>query len=394
MNWPNVDLREVCSFENGDRGKNYPSKSALVDAGVPFVNAGNLQEGAISTDGLSFITDEHYTRLSNGKFRRGDFLFCLRGTLGKFALVDRDINGAIASSLIILRPQAELHPAFLKSYLRSDLCTVQVNLFKNGAAQPNLAAASLKQFKIPLPPLEEQKRIAGILDQADALRRLRTAAMDKLNTLGQAIFHEMFGDLLRNDADWETRNIGDICETMVDCVNRTAPVVEGPTPYRMIRTTNVRHGVVNLVSTRYVDAGTFERWNRRLIPAPGDVILTREAPVGEVGVLQEDGVFLGQRLFLYRPRLDTITADFLSYQMQSNFFTQQFGQFGSGSTVKHLPLPACQGFSVRVPPLKAQHEFSKRIAVSSSLQERYAVGAQHESFLFASLQHRAFRGEL
>jgi type I restriction enzyme S subunit len=171
-------------------------------------------------------------------------------------------------------------------------------------------------------------------------------------------------------------------------------VIDGPTPYRMIRTTNVRHGVVNLISTRYVDAETFERWNRRLIPAPGDVILTREAPLGEVGVLKEDGVFLGQRLFLYRPRLDTMTADFLSYQMQSNFFAQQFSQFGSGSTVKHLPLPACQGFSVRVPPLGAQIEFSKRIEVSASLQERCAMGARREDLLFASLQHRAFRGEL
>jgi type I restriction enzyme S subunit len=111
--------------------------------------------------------------LSNGKFRKGDFLFCLRGSLGKFAVVDRPIFGAIASSLVIIRPQNDIHPGYLNAYLGSDLCRQQTAFYQNGAAQPNLAAASLKQFKMPLPPLPEQRRIAAILGKADALHRIR-----------------------------------------------------------------------------------------------------------------------------------------------------------------------------------------------------------------------------
>jgi type I restriction enzyme S subunit len=95
--------------------------------------------------------------------------------------------------------------------------------------------------------------------------------------------------------------IRDLCESIIDCVNKTAPTIDEPSPYRMIRTTNVRGGRVDLTATKYVDQPTYERWVRRGTPRVGDIILTREAPLGEVGMLRDaSGVFLGQRLVMYR----------------------------------------------------------------------------------------------
>src|ERR671919_201297 len=92
--------------------------------------------------------------------------------------------------------------------------------------------------------------------------------------------------------------IVDLCEQHVDCVNRTAPVVATETPYKMIRTTNVRNGFIDTENVRYVTEETYKRWTRRLVPRRGDIILTREAPLGDVGMIRNDDfIFLGQRLY-------------------------------------------------------------------------------------------------
>lgn len=82
--------------------------------------------------------------------------------------------------------------------------------------------------------------------------------------------------------DWPRVKVSEVCESIVDCVNKAAKVVEHVTPYKMIRTTNVRDGYVNVSEVRHVDKNTYEQWTRRQVPQPGDVILTREAPLGEV----------------------------------------------------------------------------------------------------------------
>ncbi len=102
---------------------------------------------------------------------------------------------------------------------------------------------------------------------------------------------------------WPMRPINELCELAVDCVNKTAPIVEYETEFKMIRTTNVKNGFIDLDEVRYVTEEVFEKWTRRSKPQYGDVILTREAPVGEVGrfTSEDDKVLLGQRLFHYRP---------------------------------------------------------------------------------------------
>ena len=102
-------------------------------------------------------------------------------------------------------------------------------------------------------------------------------------------------------SEWPMVAIEDVCELIVDCVNKTAPVVDRVTPYRMIRTTNVRNGRIDLTECRHVDEATYKTWTRRAQLQFGDVVLTREAPIGEVGFVTEaEGVFLGQRLMQYR----------------------------------------------------------------------------------------------
>jgi len=93
--WKMKKLGEVCLFENGDRGENYPSKSVQTTSGVPFINAGHLTDFGIDYQTLNFIPRERFDLLGNGKIRKNDILFCLRGSLGKFACVGELSEGAI-----------------------------------------------------------------------------------------------------------------------------------------------------------------------------------------------------------------------------------------------------------------------------------------------------------
>lgn len=179
-----VSLSDICTFENGDRGKNYPSKSAFVAEGIPVVSAGNLGERYIEHKGLNYITPERYDLLRSGRIKIGDILFCLRGSLGKVA-ISKDIDeGVIASSLVIIRPKECVSAEYIYKYLKSSLCQQFISFYNNGAAQPNLSAKSLGKFMLPLPSAAEQKIIVHGLDEKYQLnQKLLEALRNKIISL-------------------------------------------------------------------------------------------------------------------------------------------------------------------------------------------------------------------
>lgn len=191
--WIWAQANDLWDFENGDRSKNYPSKDQLVESGVPFINAGHLQGGLVSMTDMNFITREKFDQLGGGKLKAGDQLYCLRGSLGKHARYTHDFPGAIASSLVILRPIEPETVSYLALYLDSGMAQEMLRLYDNGTAQPNLSAANLRKFAIPLPPLAEQHRIVAKVDELMSLcdrleeaRKAREEVRDKLTAASLA----------------------------------------------------------------------------------------------------------------------------------------------------------------------------------------------------------------
>ncbi|CYV05838.1 restriction endonuclease subunit S [Streptococcus suis] len=162
--WEWVRLKTIYQVINGDRGKNYPSKDKLFENGeIPFINAGNIANEVISSQNLLYLSEEQYNKLGNGKLIKGDVIFCLRGSLGKFGIFNME-KGAIASSLVIIRPyynNSKDIDIYFSKYLASPVLLSEIRKYNNGTAQPNLSAKALNNFFIPLPPLAEQKRIVS-----------------------------------------------------------------------------------------------------------------------------------------------------------------------------------------------------------------------------------------
>lgn len=159
---------------------------------------------------------------------------------------------------------------------------------------------------------------------------------------------------------WKRVPIKEVCHSIIDCVNKTAPVVDYETPYKMIRTSNVRNGRVNTFDVRYVTKETYEQWTRRGAPLKGDVILTREAPVGEVGILENaEGIFLGQRLMMYRANKKIADNYYLFYSLSSAFCQKQIEDYSNGGTVAHMRVPDCGEILVNLPPLLEQQKIAQ-----------------------------------
>lgn len=169
-------------------------------------------------------------------------------------------------------------------------------------------------------------------------------------------------------SEWQDVVIEDLCSEITDCVNKTAPSVDYVTPYKMIRTTNIKQGRINLDEVRYVTEETYKTWIRRGAPQLEDIILTREAPVGEVGMIRtSEKVFLGQRTMMYRADRTKADPYFLYYAFQTEAVQEQIHSAGMGSVVEHVRVPDAKKFKINTPPLPEQKAIA---SVLSSLDDK------------------------
>ncbi|RLL30041.1 restriction endonuclease subunit S, partial [Acinetobacter cumulans] len=189
--WDQHELGEHSEMFNGDRGVNYPSSDDMVKVGIPFINAGDLEDGRVNLQNANKITRYKYNQLNGAKIKFGDIVYCLRGTLGKNAFIDNFNEGTVASSLVVIRPKNILG-AYLFQVLNTDIEYRQRTLCDEGAAQPNLSAKNLAGFMIPVPSIEEQKAIGCFFNKLDETLNLQQQQLQTLKNLKQALLEKMF----------------------------------------------------------------------------------------------------------------------------------------------------------------------------------------------------------
>ncbi len=193
--WRETTLGELADFINGDRGKNYPGVADRVDVGIPFINTGHiLPSGRLTQEDMDYITSEKYNQLGSGKVRPGDIVYCLRGsTIGKTARNHYE-EGAIASSLVIVRAKPEVNQDYLYYFLTSPAGQQLAKSNDNGSAQPNLSAKTLSKYPLLVPSFEEQQSIVNTLNAIDNKIEVNTKLNQTLEEMAQAIFKSWFVD--------------------------------------------------------------------------------------------------------------------------------------------------------------------------------------------------------
>ena len=283
----------------------------------------------------------------------------LRPNLNKVVLPQKD--GFSTSELLPLRPDARvLNRDYLAVFLRSDSFVTWAVSKTAGAKMPRLGTKDLMNAEIPVPTIEQQKKIAEKFKKLEQLISLRKQQLAKLDELVKARFVEMFGDPVYNEMHWETKRLIDICRTIVDCPHSTPHYTTKDTGYKCIRTSAVKKNKILWEKVECISKQEYEERIKRKRPEKGDVIYTREGAIlGIAAVIDRDyNVALGQRSMLLSPDIYKCTPCFLSMAMNFDSFLGKALGGVSGSASPHINVGDIKALEIIAPPIEIQNQFS------------------------------------
>lgn len=295
-----------------------------------------------------------------------------------------------ADGVKVLRPKIEADLKYLYYFLR------QVSLPNAGYDRH---FKYLKRITVTLPSLTEQRRIAAILDQADALRAKRREALAQLDRLTQAIFTDMFGDPVRNPRQWPNAAVlGDVADIVsgVTKGRRLNGIEVRPVPYLAVA--NVQDKSLNLSIVKEIEATEDEIRRYRL--QKNDLLLTEGGDPDKLGrgtLWQNELPECIHQNHIFRVRLksDQVHPVFLNWLVGSERGKKYFLRSAKQTTgIASINMTQLRGFPLLVPPMPLQLEFASRLEHLASIRSRQTRALEAVDGLFASLQHRAFRGEL
>ncbi len=264
-----------------------------------------------------------------------------------------------------------------------------------GGGQPNISQKIVKDFEIPLPPLEEQKRIAGILDAADTLRQKRRQALTELDTFLQSTFLDLFGDPVTNPKGWEVVQIGDLMES-VNYGTSTKAILEEK-GYPMLRMNNITYsGGWDFKSMKYIELTGKEA--AKYLVHKGQILFNRtnsKELVGKTAVYREDTpmAFAG---YLVRGIVNSQNdPEYIGAFMNTPQIKQHLQNMCKNIVgMANINAKEFQGIPIPKPPLDLQQRFADIVTRVEAQKARMRSQLTELDTLFASLQQRAFNGEL
>lgn len=311
----------------------------------------------------------------------------LRPNLGKVSRPQ--FSGVCSTDILPIRPGRDLDRNYLAHYLAQPSMVDFAASRTSGANLPRLSPTVLAKFPVPLPPLPEQRRIAAILDHAVVLGEKRQESLALLDCLGPAIFRDMFGNPVTNERKWPVRRLAElgILDRGVSKHRpRNDPALLGGA-YPLIQTGDVANsgGYIRNFKSTYSDLGLSQS---RMWPA-GTLCITIAANIAKTGILTFDACFPDSVVGF---KSDPVTITFV--QAWLGFLQATLEASAPQSAQKNINLAILRNLEVPCPDEHLLQEFDERI---SALKEQHARTSREQAELaaaFASLQSRAFRGEL
>lgn len=393
-----VSLDDIAeSIVDGPFGSSLKT-SDYVDVGVPVLQGKNITGDSFSWKDVRFITEKKAKELFRSNVKPGDHLLIKIGSIGYSAVVD-SLNGhdfaIIPANLARIRPDRRLVD---DRYLHSCLISGEVKRYfrsvASSTAQPALSLTKIKECKIPLPPLDEQKRIAAILDKADALRAKRRQAIALLDSLTQSIFLEMFGDPVSNPKGYPIRELQEIVDPerkITYGILMPGPDVPNGIPY--VRVVDIQGGAVLTQQLRRTTKEIATEYRRSELKA-GDLLISIRGHVGRMAIapLECEGANITQDT----ARLAITAADphFVCAVLAAGSSQHWMGRRTKGVAVRGINLGDLKRFPVILPPADLQRQFAAKVEHQGRLIKQSLAQATEAEALFASLQNRAFSGQL
>ena len=313
-----------------------------------------------------------------------------------------DSNEALLNQHIfrVLPDEIKVDKRYLRHGLEGAIIDMQQHL--HGATMQHVNRGEFLKTKLYLPPIDQQKRIAAILDKAEELRRLRRQSIEHLDVLSRSIFIEMFGDPVTNPKGWDRVMFSDLLLKIEsghspNCLDR--PVIEDK-EWGVLKLGAITSCKYNPLENKALPPN--EKPHLELEVKVGDLLFTRKNTYELVAacalvLTTIPNLLLPDLIFRFRLKLDAPMNSSFLHQLLINPAKRREIQklaSGSSSSMPNISKAKLQSILIEVPPLSLQQEFAQRIEAIESLKAKHRESLTHLDTLFASLQHRAFRGEL
>ena len=302
-------------------------------------------------------------------------------------LVDNNAMAAI--------PNKKVESRYLYHFLR----TVDFYGLSSATTVPALRKSKLERLPVPLPPLPEQQRITEILNKADVMRAKRQATIAQLDTLTQSIFLDMFGDPATNPKEWPRPSLLTFLETaevFVDGDWVESKDQDSDGDVRLIQLADIGDGIYLDKSSRFLTSDTA----RRLRCTPlriGDILIARMPdPLGRACQFPGDArdAVTVVDVCIIRPGPKGPHPTWLMCCINTPGFRSLIAREATGTTRSRISRGNLSRLPVIAPPIALQQEFAHRLEAVTELREKSVIAATQCDTIFASLQHRAFRGDL
>ena len=347
MSWPKPQLQEFCRIIQG--GRSGLSGNDFVPDGIPAYGAGGLN-GYLPTHEF----DEPAVILSSIGARCGKCFYAE----GKWA--------SLANTQLIFPDTTKADVRFLWIQLNDES-----RWHRSGTGQPFIKPSDVKAHRVLLPPLAEQRRIAEVLDRAEALRAKRRAALAQLDSLTQSLFLDLFGKPKENTKGWPLVPLMEICSP------KQWPTISTP---ELTETGFPVFGANGLI-------GRYTEYNHE---EPTVLITCRGATCGTINVSPPKCYVTGNAMALDNPDPKRITIEYLAAVLRMRSMADTI----SGTAQPQITRQNLQHVTLPIPPIPLQREFARRVTAVEKLKRAQRASLAELDGLFASLQHRAFRGEL
>ena len=361
----------------------------LSDDSVVLLRANNIQDGKIVLDDVVYVSK---SKVSESQFlRQGDILVCTssgsKELVGKAAFIDEDLPMVFGAFCKVVRPNIECCK-YMGYFFQSPYYRKHISEASAGANINNLRNEHIADLHFPLPSLEEQRKIAAVLDKVSDLIAKRRTQLDKLDELVKSRFIEMFGDVTKNEKNWSTRKISEIATLQSGGTpSRQFPkYFEGTIPW--ITTVALGKNAIGIEDAiEYITEEAIENSATKLIPK-NSLLFGIRVGVGKVSenivpmCINQDIVAI---IINDRYKLNMLFLKNL-LDMFSGYFNSQ----KRGATIQGIKSEVLKNISVSLPPIELQNQFADFVAQTDKSKLAIQKNLEKLEILKKSLMQKYF----
>ena len=385
-----IKIGDACEILNGFafRSENYAT------SGIRVIRIANVQKGFIEDSTPAFYP-LNSSGLDKYILEEGDLLMSLTGNVGRVALLGKEfLPAALNQRVACLRLKNDkITKGYLFHILNSDFFENQCIQSSKGVAQKNMSTEWLKEYEIPLFPLDEQKKITTILDNVHGIIASRRQELQALDNLIKARFVEMFGDPEFNTKSWQVVPLEKLCKVgSSKRIYQNEQSQEGVPFWRISDLVDkmdigVAESSLFIPEEKYIELKT-----SGLVPIAGDILVTSRGTLGRCYIIKKDDRFYFQdgMISWLSNYADSITPLYLQYLFMMSGFRKQIDGLQAGSTVAYLSIAMLKKLQIMVPNKDTQNNFAAFVEQIDKSKFAVQKALDEAQLLFDSLMQKYF----